>query len=132
MGKLDALGNIALEISDSLLQESLLLLSDALKRVVGLLSTIGLSKTVSSAIHQVWGRKCTYSKLDRNREEIGADLLRDGLTPRNSRKVHVAWLNKALLTLYRSDDLLGKSGNIRVRFSTIYTLALASSYRKPA
>jgi hypothetical protein len=113
VGKLDALGNIALEISDSLLQESLLLLSDALKRVVGLLSTIG-------------------SKLDRNREEIGADLLRDGLTPRNSRKVHVAWLNKALLTLYRSDDLLGKSGNIRVRFSTIYTLALASSYRKPA
>lgn len=42
MGKLNTLGNVALEINDGLLQETLLLLGDALERVVGLFSTVGL------------------------------------------------------------------------------------------
>lgn len=42
MGKLDALGNVALEAFNSLCQKCLFLLGDALQRVVGLFDTVGL------------------------------------------------------------------------------------------
>lgn len=42
MGKVDALGDVALEIIDGLVQKSLLLLSNALQRIDGLLSAVGL------------------------------------------------------------------------------------------
>lgn len=42
MGEVDALADVSLEISDGLLQEGLLLFGDALQRVDGLLSTVGL------------------------------------------------------------------------------------------
>lgn len=42
MGKADSLGDVSLEALNSLLQETLLLLGKTLKRVDGLLSTVGL------------------------------------------------------------------------------------------
>lgn len=42
MGKLDALGNVALEALDGLGQQGLFLLGDALQGVGGLFGTVGL------------------------------------------------------------------------------------------
>lgn len=42
VGKLDALGNVALEALHGLCQECLFLLGDTLQRVGGLLDTVGL------------------------------------------------------------------------------------------
>lgn len=42
VGELDTLADVALQVSNSLLQETLLLLSDTLERVLGLLGTLGL------------------------------------------------------------------------------------------
>lgn len=42
VGEVNALGDVSLEISDGLLQKNLLLVGDALQRVNGLLSTVGL------------------------------------------------------------------------------------------
>lgn len=55
------------------------------------------------------GRLYTYAKLDGDREEVGADLLSDGIASRDSREVDVARLNQALLTLDGLDDLLGET-----------------------
>lgn len=42
MGEVDTLADVSLEISHGLLQKSLLLFGDALQRVDGLLSAVGL------------------------------------------------------------------------------------------
>ena len=42
MGKFNTLADVALEVSDGLLEKTLLLLGDTLKRVLSLLGTLGL------------------------------------------------------------------------------------------
>lgn len=51
----------------------------------------------------------TYSKLNRDREEVDASSLGNGLTAGNTRQVDVAGLNKALFTLDGTEQLLGES-----------------------
>jgi len=50
----------------------------------------------------------TYAKLDRDREEISAGGLCDGITTLNTREIDEAGLNNALLTLGGLDHLLSK------------------------
>lgn len=54
-------------------------------------------------------RISTYSKLNRDREEVDAGGLGDGLTAGNTRQVDVAGLNKALLALDSAEHLFGES-----------------------
>lgn len=65
VGKVDALLNVGLEALDSLAQELLLLLGDALQRVGGLLHTFGLrkgsAKHASSAMEEKICQKLTPS-----------------------------------------------------------------------
>jgi hypothetical protein len=60
----------------------------------------------------------TYSKLNRDREEVDAGSLGDGLTAGNTRQVDVARLNKALLALGSAENLLGESKVFKSVFAT--------------
>ncbi|KAI6750068.1 hypothetical protein HG531_007333 [Fusarium graminearum] len=51
----------------------------------------------------------TYAKLDGDREEVAASFLSNGLASGNTGKVDVAGLNKALLALDGTENLLGES-----------------------
>lgn len=108
VGKVDTLGDVALEALDGLCQERLLLLGDALQGVSGLLSAVGLC-TISNAQSVIKGRNSTYSELNGDREEVAASRLGNSLTSRNAGKVDVAGLNEALLALDSPEDLLSES-----------------------
>jgi hypothetical protein len=51
----------------------------------------------------------TYSKQNRDREEVDASSLSDSVTSRTTGQVDVARLNKVLLTLDGTEQLLGES-----------------------
>jgi hypothetical protein len=68
---------------------------------------LGCVAKVSSFNRVVWG-KASYSELNGDREEVGADHLGDGVTSRNAREVDIAGLHKAGLALGGADDLLGE------------------------
>lgn len=107
MDKVDALGDVALEALNALLQKSLLLLGDALQRVDSLLSAVGLC-TVSQNIHSKHVES-TYSELNGDREEVAASLLGDSITSGNTGQVDVAGLDEAGLALDGTENLLGES-----------------------
>lgn len=109
MGKVDALLDVGLETLDSLAQELLLPLGDALQGVGNLFDTVGL-RSVSQYNEIKGSRISTYSKLNRDREEVDAGSLGDSLTAGNTRQVDVAGLNKALLALGSAEHLFGESG----------------------
>jgi len=90
VGKVDALLDVLLKALDSLAQELLLLLGDALQRVGGVYDAIG-------------------SKLNGDGEEVDASSLGNSLTSGNTRQVDVAGLDKTLLALGSTKQLLGKS-----------------------
>jgi hypothetical protein len=104
----DALGNVALETLNALGQKALLLLGDALQRVDGLLSTVGLCKVSQFNISRHSGFS-THAELNGNGEEVSAGLLGDSLTSGNTGKVDVAGLDEAGLALGGTEDLLGES-----------------------
>lgn len=108
MGKVDALLDVGLETLDSLAQELLLPLGDALQGVGDLFDTVGL-RTLVNVIKIESSRISTYSKLNRDREEVDASSLGDGLTAGNTRQVDVAGLNKALFALGSAEHLFGES-----------------------
>lgn len=112
MDKLDTLDDVALETINTLGQKRLLLLGDALQGVNGLLGTVGLYTVsqmhISTKTHL---QVSTYAKLNGNGEEVGACLLGDGLTTRDTGQVDVAGLDKTLLALGRTEDLLSESGH---------------------
>jgi hypothetical protein len=87
MGKLDTLLDVALEALDSLGQETLLLLGNALQGVDGLLGTVG-------------------AELNGDGEEIAASLLSNSLTTGNTGQVDVAGLYEALLASSGLENLL--------------------------
>lgn len=51
----------------------------------------------------------TYTKLNGNGEEVTAGLLGNGVATWNTRKVDIAWLNNASLSLGSLQDLLGEA-----------------------
>lgn len=72
----------------------------------------------------------TYSKLNRDREEVDAGSLGDSLTAGNTRQVDVAGLNEALLALGSAKHLFSESKeSVSVCDWDMYEKA---SYRKPA
>lgn len=108
MGKVDTLLDVALEALDSLGQEALLLLGDALQGVDGLLGTVGLY-LLSVTDKKGGGEQRTYAELDGDGEEVTASLLGDGLAARNTGQVDVAGLDEALLASGGLEDLLGEA-----------------------
>lgn len=54
-----------------------------------------------------------YSKFDRDREEVAASLLGNGLASGHARKIDVGRLNEALLALDGAKELLSEASSIQ-------------------
>ena len=124
VGEGNALADVALKAFNCLLQESLLLSGNALQRVVGLLSTVGLRSEGVSKAERVKEENCTYAELDGNREEVDTSLLGNGLTSGDTGEVDVAGLNEALLTLDGAENLLSEATFIILSTSNLRTQTL--------
>jgi len=107
VGEGDTLVDVALEALDGLGQELLLLLRDVTQGVDGLLGSVGLR--TGQSVCQELGMGRTHAKLDGYGEEVGASLLCDLLTTRDTWEVDVGWLDEALGTLRSLEQLLGES-----------------------
>lgn len=101
----NALLDVALEALDGGLEERLLLVSNAVKNIDGLLSTVGLC-VVSMSTETSDG--LAYSELNGDGEEVDASGFLDLLAAGNTGEVDVAGLNKALGALGSFEELLGK------------------------
>jgi hypothetical protein len=110
VGKGHALADVALKALNCLLQESLLLLGNALQRVVGLLSAVGLKLGVVSKVeYNSMVKGLTHAELDGHGEEVDTGLLGNSLASRDARKVDIAGLYESLLTLDGAEDLLSEA-----------------------
>lgn len=111
LGELDTLLDVLLEADNGRLQQLLLLVGDGGQRVNGPLGTVGLRAESAEqyAGSRSYGALCSYPKLNRNREEVGAGLLCNLSATRDAGEVHVRRLNEALGTLLGLEKLLGKA-----------------------
>lgn len=135
VGKFDTLLDVALEALDSLGQETLLLLGNALQGVDGLFGTVGLERSGQSFTIRGHGfceegLELTHAELNGDGEEIAASLLGDSLTTGNTRQVDVAGLYETLLASSSLENLLGEAK--RRQYKHVIRRFDCITYRKPA
>ena len=95
----DAILDVGLEITDSLLEELLLIVVGIVEDVEGLLCAVGLENVRMGKVYEV-GVMLTYPKLNRNREVVTASLLRNLITTWNAWEIDEGWFDDGLaLTL---------------------------------
>lgn len=127
VGERHAFLDVVLQPGDGLLQQLLLLVGDVGENIDGFLGTVGLTHVRVRGLHNeghagkegkggqergTESKRGTYAKLDGNREEVDADLLRNRLATRDAGEVDVAGLNEALGALDGLQDLLGKAVSV--------------------